>query len=282
MLALTLPTLSQTAAEQAAQAESAASPPADPAKVTHDSSYGFGYRSGLQFSQQTTRFGLTMTDLDREIFMKAFFDAIDQKDPAVAENDINGALQALGTQLQEREKKMAESNLAAGQAFLEENKKRSEVTTTASGLQYEVVKKGEGPVYQAPAEGAPPANKQFMVNYRGTLIDGIEFDKSPEGNPVPMTLQVIPGFKEALTTMPTGSTWKLFVPPSLGYGTQRRGPYIAPNSTLVFELELVEIKDAPQPQAPVIPPGGAVPPAGQPRARAVSPPVRVPLPPESE
>ncbi|NNC87712.1 MAG: FKBP-type peptidyl-prolyl cis-trans isomerase [Akkermansiaceae bacterium] len=278
-LLLTLPLSAQTTAEKAAEAEKAATPPIDPATVKNDSSYGFGYRSGRQFAQQTSRFGLSLADLDREIFMKAFFDGAEESEPTVSEDKINAALQALGEQLQAREKAVAEQNLAAGNAFLEENKKREGVTTTESGLQYEVLKKGEGAVYQAPPAGSPPANKQFMVKYRGTLIDGTEFDKSPEGETVPMTLQVIPGFKEALTSMPVGSKWKLFIPANLAYGEQRRGPVIKPNSALIFELELDNIQDAPSQPNFAIPPQGQ---GGQSRPRAVSPPVRVPTRPADE
>jgi FKBP-type peptidyl-prolyl cis-trans isomerase len=83
-----------------------------------------------------------------------------------------------------------------------------------------------------------------MVNYKGTLIDGTEFDASPEGAPAAMSLSVIDGFKEALSIMPVGAKWKLFIPSKLAYGEERRSADIAPNSTLIFELELVEIKDA--------------------------------------
>ena len=83
------------------------------------------------------------------------------------------------------------------------------------------------------------------MNYKGTLIDGKEFDASPAGEPVPMTLQVVPGFKEALTTMPVGAKWKVYLPSELAYGEERRSAEIAPNSALIFELELVDIKDAP-------------------------------------
>lgn len=276
-----------TPATPAAPAEPAAAP-IDPAVLKTNSSYGFGYRSGRQFAQQTSRFGLQMEDIERKSFSKGFFEGFAEKDPSISEDDINAALQALGSILQEREKATAAANLEAGKKFLDENGKREGVTTTASGLQYEVLKKGEGAVYQAPAEGSPPANKQFMVNYKGTLIDGTEFDASPEGKSIPMTLQVIPGFKEALTTMPVGSKWKLFIPAGLAYGEQRRGAHIKPNSTLIFELELEDIKDAPAPPARPnfsMPPQGGQPGArpapSRPRAQAVSPPVRVPIPPKS-
>jgi FKBP-type peptidyl-prolyl cis-trans isomerase len=159
---------------------------------------------------------------------------------------------ALGELLQQREKESADANLAAGKKFLEENGTREGVTTTKSGLQYEILVKGGESKYAEPKEGDP--EKQFMVNYKGTLIDGTEFDASPEGSPVPMTLQVIPGFQEAITTMPVGAKWKLFISSELAYGAERRSAEIAPNTTLIFELELVEIKDAPP--APV---GGGFP-----------------------
>jgi FKBP-type peptidyl-prolyl cis-trans isomerase len=162
--------------------------------------------------------------------------------------------------LQEREKKLAEENLAVGAKFLETNGKREGVITTKSGLQYEVINKGGDKKYEAPKDGKED-NKQFMVNYKGTLIDGKEFDASPAGEPVPMTLQVVEGFKEALTTMPIGAKWKLFLPSKLAYGEERRSADIGPNSTLIFELELVSIEDAPAEQGmpfpmPQAPQGG--------------------------
>ena len=84
-----------------------------------------------------------------------------------------------------------------------------------------------------------------MVNYKGTLISGKQFDASPEGEPVPMTLQVVEGFREALTTMPVGAKWRLYLPSKLAYGEERRSADIGPNSTLIFDLELLKIEDAP-------------------------------------
>jgi FKBP-type peptidyl-prolyl cis-trans isomerase len=90
-----------------------------------------------------------------------------------------------------------------------------------------------------------------MVNYKGTLIDGTEFDASPVGQPVPMTLQVVPGFQEALKSMPVGAKWKLYLPSELAYGAERRSGDIGPNSVLIFELELVKLEKAPaQPDMP--------------------------------
>ncbi len=240
-------------------------PELDPETAKSHASYGFGFRSGAQFARQTVRLGLTPADIEREAFVKGFFDAFAQKESSISQENINTAANALIEAIKQREKKIAQENIEAGKEFLARNKEREEVVTTPSGLQYEVLEKGEGPVYEAPSDGAPP-NKTFMVKYRGTLIDGTEFDSS-EGKAVPMSLNVIPGFKEALTTMPVGAKWKLFIPSELAYKDQRRSNDLGPNSTLIFELELEEIKDAPKP------PG---------RARAVSPPVRIPPAPKDQ
>ena len=234
--------IAQDAPKEEAKPDAAAAAPS-PAATKADSSYALGYRSGGSFAQEFGRYGVTLDDLEMDLFIKGFTAAVKGDKPEVAEEDLQAAMAALGTVLQEREKEAAEANMAAGKKFLEENAKRDGVTTTESGLQYEVMEKGGDTKYVEPKEGEP--EKQFMVNYKGTLIDGKEFDASPEGSPVPMTLQVIPGFKEAITTMPVGAKWKLFIPSELAYGAERRSAEIAPNTALVFELELVEIKDAP-------------------------------------
>ncbi len=220
--------------------------PMDADAVRENASYALGYRAGMEFSQQFAQFGLTAGDMNPETFAKAFFKAVGGEEPEADSDAMQQAMQALGTQLQEREEKIAAENLAEGAAFLEENAKREGVTTTESGLQYEVLAAGGEESYTAPAEDAP--QKQFVVHYKGSTIDGEEFDASEEGEPVTMTLGVIDGFREALTTMPVGAKWKLFIPSDLGYGERRQSPQIGPNSTLIFELELVEIQDAPPAQ----------------------------------
>lgn len=231
-----------------AAAESAPAAKVDPATMKNDSSFALGYRSGSTFAQQFGRFGVTAADLDSEAFMKGFLMALGGNPPDEAlQQKLQAAMQGLGEQLQAREKTAADENLAAGNKFLEENGKREGVVTTKSGLQYEILNKGGEEKYVAPKEGAED-KKQFLVNYKGTLISGKQFDASPAGQPVPMTLQVVDGFKEALTTMPVGAKWKLFLPAKLGYGDKRVSSDIGPNSTLIFELELVKIQDAPEPQ----------------------------------
>lgn len=238
----------QPSAEPKKEAPAAPAAPAmAPAEVKAGSSYALGFRAGSEFGQQFSRFGLTVADIDNESFMKGFLSAFAGKAPEVAEEKIQAAMQAFGDQLQVREKAIADTNLAEGKKFLEANAKRKEVTTTTSGLQYEVIAKGGDQKYVAPKEGEK-GEKQFQVRYKGTLIDGTEFDASPEGQTVPMTLQVVPGFQEALTSMPVGAKWKLYLPSDLAYGAERRSADIGPNSVLVFELELVGIEDAPAQQ----------------------------------
>lgn len=254
--ATTPPVAVPAAGEVAEVPATPAKPPMDPAAVKTDSSYALGFRTGGNFAQQFGRFGVTANDLDTASFLKGFLTAFKGDKPEIDEEKLQAAMQALGDLLQQREKESAAANLEKGKKFLEENGKRAGVITTKSGMQYEIIAKGGEEKYVAPKEGAQD-NKEFLVNYKGTLIDGTEFDASQPGQPVPMTLQVVPGFKEALTTMPVGAKWKIYLPSELAYGEERRSAEIAPNSVLIFELELVKIQDAPaQPQAPFPMPQG--------------------------
>ncbi len=131
--------------------------------------------------------------------------------------------------------KEGQLNLEAGNAFLEENKSRDGVNTTASGLQYEVITEGTGP--------KPTADDRVRVHYHGTLIDGTVFDSSVDrGEPAVFGVtQVIPGWTEALQLMPVGSKWKIYLPSGLAYGERGAGADIGPNTALIFEVELLEI-----------------------------------------
>jgi len=126
-------------------------------------------------------------------------------------------------------------NLEAGNAFLQQNKERPEVKVTESGMQYEVLQEGDGPV--------PEEDDRVRVHYHGTLIDGTVFDSSVErGEPAVFGVtQVIPGWTEALQMMPAGSKWKIYLPSDLAYGERGAGGDIGPNETLIFEVELLEI-----------------------------------------
>ena len=131
--------------------------------------------------------------------------------------------------------KLGEINAKAGKEFLAENSKRAEVKTTATGLQYEVIKEGDG--------AQPAATDQVEVHYTGKLIDGTVFDSSEERG-VPATFgvtQVIPGWVEALQLMKAGSRWRLYIPSDLAYGPNGAGGIIGPNVTLIFDVELLKV-----------------------------------------
>ena len=129
----------------------------------------------------------------------------------------------------------AEKNLKEGQDFLAENKKKASVTELPSGLQYEIMTEGTG--------AKPSARNTVTCHYHGTLINGTIFDSSVQrGRPASFPLsQVIKGWTEGVQLMPQGSKWRFFIPPSLGYGDRQVGPTIGPNSTLIFEVELIDI-----------------------------------------
>lgn len=132
-------------------------------------------------------------------------------------------------------KEKAEANLKAGEDFLAANKQKAGVTETASGLQYEVIKEGDGP--------KPKATDKVLCHYHGTLINGTVFDSSVQrGQSISFPLnQVITGWTEGLQLMGVGSKFRFFIPPHLGYGNRQVGPTIGPNSTLIFEVELLGI-----------------------------------------
>ena len=152
-----------------------------------------------------------------------------------AKFEIQKFFQELDAKQQAAAAEMAKVNEAAGQAFLAENGKRPEVTTAASGLQYEVLAEGAGE--------SPAASDQVVVHYTGKLIDGTVFDSSVErGEPATFGVtQVIPGWVEALQMMKPGAKWRVFIPSNLAYGPQGAGGVIGPNATLIFDVELLSV-----------------------------------------
>lgn len=153
-----------------------------------------------------------------------------------AKTEVQSFFMQLQQKQQEENAKMADINAAAGEQFLLENGKRAEVHTTPSGLQYEIVKQGDGP--------RPTAGDSVTMHYTGKLIDGTVFDSSEErGEPATFGVtQVIPGWVEALQLMKAGSKWRLFIPSQLAYGPQGTpGGPIGPDSTLIFDVELIKV-----------------------------------------
>ncbi|MCC8118020.1 MAG: FKBP-type peptidyl-prolyl cis-trans isomerase [Bacteroidales bacterium] len=159
--------------------------------------------------------------------------------PKMTYDEAKAEIQTFFTELQKKHEeeasKMAEINAKAGEEYLLENGKRVEVQTTPSGLQYEVIKDGEGDY--------PKPDDTVVVHYEGKLIDGTVFDSSIDrGQPATFGVtQVIPGWVEALQLMKPGAKWRLFIPSALAYGPQGAGP-IGPNQTLIFDVELLEVK----------------------------------------
>ncbi len=191
-------------------------------------SYFIGTNMGGQLKSQ----GI---DVDIKALTEGIADAISGKESKYSQEEISAAMQAFETKMQADSAKKAGEAKDAGEKFLAENGKREGVTTTASGLQYEVLKAAEG--------AKPQATDQVKVHYHGTLVDGKVFDSSVErGEPVTFPVQgVIKGWVEALQLMPVGSKWKLFIPSELAYGKQGAGADIGPDAALVFEVELLEI-----------------------------------------
>jgi len=198
-------------------------------------SYGIGLQMGGQLAPAESR-------LDMDAFMAGIRDGVGQNEPAVPQAEIQTALQAfseaINAEMSERRTAEAEANIAEGETFLAENAQREEVRVTESGLQYEVIQEGEGP--------SPDPQDQVTIHYRGTLIDGTQFDSSYDrGEPATFGVTgVIPGFSEGLQLMNVGGHYKFYIPGSLAYGPQGSGNVIGPNETLIFEVELLEIPES--------------------------------------
>lgn len=197
-------------------------------------SYLIGYRVGSQVMPQMLP-GLSPEDVVAEMLGKGFSDGLaGDMDMSLISPDVDRYQQEFIAMLQERGNAKAKANLELGQKYMEENGKRPEVTTTASGLQYEVLTAGGNEKYDEALHGDAPTAE---VMYKGTLIDGTVFDQSKA--PVKFNIrQVIPGFTEALKLMPVGAKWRVTIPANLAYGANGPGS-IGPNSTLIFEMELL-------------------------------------------
>jgi FKBP-type peptidyl-prolyl cis-trans isomerase FklB len=198
-------------------------------------SYSIGYQVGGDFRRQSL-------ELDPELVVRGVRDAQVGAEPLMTPEEMREALtelkrQAAATAKQRRDE-LARKNLAEGEAFLAENAAKRGVTTLPSGLQYQVLAEGSG--------DPPAATDGVSVNYRGTLIDGTEFDSSyARGEPATFRLDgVIPGWTEGLQLMRPGAKYRLFVPAELAYGESSAGAKIGPNSTLIFEVELLSVQRA--------------------------------------
>ena len=190
------------------------------------------YGVGLQMGQQLRS---VFKDVSLAASIAGIKDGFNNQQPQLESDAINAAFQVVQESLQAEEKANAAEYAQEGENFLAENAKRDEITITESGLQYEVIEAGSG--------DKPLASSTVRTHYRGTLINGEEFDSSySRGEPTEFPVNgVISGWTEALQLMPVGAKWKLFIPYQLAYGEQGAGGSIGPYQTLIFELELIAI-----------------------------------------
>ena len=224
--AIALPSLAQTAHPTATHKPATAAAPVA-LKTTQDSlSYAIGLSVANFYKQQN------ITNINTALVMRAINDVNKGNKLVLDEQQAN---QTIVNFMQKAKAEKASVAKKQGQDFLAANKSKPGVVTTPSGLQYLVLKTGTGP--------KPALTDMVRVHYHGTLIDGKVFDSSVErGQPIELSVNgVIPGWTEALQMMPVGSKWKLFIPSNLAYGDQQAGPMIAPGSTLVFDVELLDI-----------------------------------------
>ena len=199
-------------------------------------SYGIGLSMGKNLSQEG------MDDLDSQAVALGIEDALAKKDQRLSDDELMEAFSFLQARAQERMSALNDKTAKDGVAFLADNAKRDGVKTTESGLQYEVITSAEG--------AKPKVNDVVSVHYTGTLIDGTVFDSSVErGESVEFPVGgVIPGWVEGLQLMSVGEKYKFYIPSELAYGAQSPTPEIPANSTLVFEVELLDIAGSAQPQ----------------------------------
>jgi FKBP-type peptidyl-prolyl cis-trans isomerase len=217
-------------------------------------SYAIGMNWGTGLHRQNI-------DVDSAALIQGMKDALAGGKTLLTEDEARTALMQLQKEVQEKQQAKAaaegEANKKEGEAFLAANKSKEGVVTLPSGLQYKILKEGTGP--------KPTATDSVVCNYKGTLINGTEFDSSyKRGEPATFPVTgVIKGWTEALQLMPVGSKWQLFIPSDLAYGPRGTpGGPIGPNATLIFEVELVSIKDKNPPPDKVPAPGGATGAAG--------------------
>ena len=210
---------------------------ADVAKLETDKqklSYAFGYNVGQKIKNE-------ISDLDEAAFGLAIHDAMTETASRLSPAETQTIVADFQKKRQEEIQKAGEKNLKDGKDFLAANKKKKGVVTLPSGLQYKIIKSAKG--------DKPTATDSVVAHYRGTLINGKEFDSSiTRGEPATFPVAgVIPGWQEVLPLMPVGSKWQVFIPSELAYGARGPGGLIGPNETLIFEIELLKIVKAEAP-----------------------------------
>ena len=221
----------QAAPAATAATPAAATPAAGPVITSVDQkvSYGVGYNMGAGLARGGS------VQVDRAALIAGLDDGLAGSKTRVADTELEAAFSEMQQKVLAQRAAAADKALAAGNEYLAKNKAKPGVTTTASGLQYEVLKKGTGP--------KPKSTDTVRVHYHGTLIDGTVFDSSVQrGEPIEFAVTgVIQGWVEALQMMSVGDKWRITLPPAIAYGEQGKGD-IPPNAVLIFEVELLAIK----------------------------------------
>ena len=205
-------------------------PEVDLASDEQKVSYGFG----LQFGDQLRR--NNFDGLDLEAVIAAIRHCYEHGQSAIPDAELNPAFQRIQDQQKAKAAEQASKRMALAEQFMKANAERDEVTVTDTGLQYEVLEAGSG--------ASPGLTSTVVTHYHGTFVDGTVFDSSVErGEPAEFGVnQVIPGWTEALQLMSVGDKWRIACPPKLAYGEQGAGDSIPPNTALVFEIHLIDIK----------------------------------------
>lgn len=194
----------------------------------------FSYAIGFQIAQSLKRQGL---EVEQGSLIQAIQDVLSDTPLRLSMTEMQAAVESYRQKQMQQRMAVATKNEEAGQAYMAANKEKKGVTQLESGLQYKVIKKGEGT--------KPKVDDTVEVHYRGSLISGEEFDSSyARGETATFALNgVIPGWQEALQLMPEGAKWQVIIPPTLAYGAEGAGDRIGPNETLVFEIELISVKN---------------------------------------
>jgi FKBP-type peptidyl-prolyl cis-trans isomerase len=208
---------------------------AEPAYTTDAEKLGYaiGYQVGTNLIHNLKR---DAVDIDVKALTQAIEDVLSESEPKLSAADRQEAVRGYRAMINKKRTELADKNTQAGKKFLAENKTKEGVKETASGLQYRILTAGNGK--------QPQSADSVVVHYRGTLLDGNEFDSSYKRNkPATLPLSgVIKGWQEALPMMKEGAKWELYIPPELAYGARGSGSRIGANQTLVFEVELLEVK----------------------------------------
>ncbi|MCY3768006.1 MAG: FKBP-type peptidyl-prolyl cis-trans isomerase [Gammaproteobacteria bacterium] len=210
--------------------------------VEQDSDERYGYAVGVMIGTQLFRSVAEEPGLDHELVLQGISDVMRGEELRLTETEALELVRERQSEKQAEATAQSEEKIAMGEAYREENRGREGVVETASGLQYEILHSG-------PADEAGPVETDtVVVHYQGTLIDGTVFDSSyARGEPAVFSLvSIIPGWTEVLQLMKPGDKWRVVIPPELGYGERGAGPTIGPFETLLFEIELLEVKRSSQ------------------------------------